>query len=106
MYGAYPANASEPKGHAGTKNELVGVAPDFGKSEWIGSPIRRKYFLKTHGAGTLAVIRLRKVRSTFGCREIAQLAPLASHPGIGHSGSLEELLFKRRGAAWNQAPTK
>jgi hypothetical protein len=64
--------------------------------------------LKTRGAlkAATAVIRIRKARSTLGCREIAQLAPLASHPGIGHSDSLEELLRKQCGAAWNQAPTK
>jgi hypothetical protein len=43
----------------------------------------------------LAVIRFRKAQSTVGCREIAQLAPLASHPSIGQSDSLEERVFKR-----------
>jgi hypothetical protein len=49
---------------------------------------------------------IRKPRSTAGCRQIALLAPLASHPGIGHSDTLEALFFQATRGQWNQAPAR
>jgi hypothetical protein len=91
MYGAHPSNASPADAGVGMKT-LTGwryrilwkksermIRPDWQKIFEIFRAGERKTVAAFIPAAGL------HQPSAIGCREIAQLAPLASHPGIGNS---------------------